>query len=150
MDKGLHSRRRCGRLEVHGHDTHVPDNILCPISVITIKPDNGLMDSQLQWPSSTDDIFNWNCMEGECCMPGVNQRDYNVGTRTSYLTGVQIVYSTVCSGADQRNHQSSASLAFVRGMHRWPVNSPHRGQYRGKCFDYGWVQLSEELLESLC
>ena len=32
----------------------------------------------------------------------------------------------VQSGADQRKHQSSASLAFVRGIHRWPVNSPHK------------------------
>ena len=38
------------------------------------------------------------------------------------------------SGADQRKHQSSASLAFVRGIHRRPVNSPHKGQWRGKCF----------------
>ena len=34
--------------------------------------------------------------------------------------------STVYSGPDQRKHQSSASLAFVRGIHRWPVNSPHK------------------------
>ena len=32
---------------------------------------------------------------------------------------------TVYSGADQRKHQSSASLAFVRGIHQWPLNSPH-------------------------
>ena len=38
-----------------------------------------------------------------------------------------IVYSTVYSGEDQRKHQSSASLAFVRGIHRSPVNSPHKG-----------------------
>ena len=31
-------------------------------------------------------------------------------------------------------HQSSASLAFVRGIHRWPVNSRTKGQLRGKCF----------------
>ena len=37
-----------------------------------------------------------------------------------------IVYSTVYSDADQRKHQSSASLAFVRGIHRGPVNSPHK------------------------
>ena len=43
-------------------------------------------------------------------------------------------YSTVYSGADQRKHQSSASLAFVRRIHRWPVNSPHKGQWRGECF----------------
>ena len=43
-------------------------------------------------------------------------------------------YSTVCSGADQRKHQSSASLAFVRGIHRSPVNSPHKGPVTRKCF----------------
>ena len=32
----------------------------------------------------------------------------------SQITGVYIVYSTVCSEADQRKQQSSASLAFVR------------------------------------
>ena len=41
------------------------------------------------------------------------------------ITGLTIVYSTVYSGADQRKHQRSASLAFVRGIHRWPVNSPY-------------------------
>ena len=29
-------------------------------------------------------------------------------------------------GADQRNHQSSASLAFVQGIHWWPMNSPRK------------------------
>ena len=44
----------------------------------------------------------------------------------SQITSLTIVYSTVYSG-DQGIHQSSASLAFVRGTHRWPVNSPHKG-----------------------
>ena len=44
----------------------------------------------------------------------------------SEITSIAIVYSTVYSGADQRKHQSSASLAFVPGIHRWPVNSPHK------------------------
>ena len=39
--------------------------------------------------------------------------------------GVSIVYSIVCSGVDQRKHQSSASLDFVREIHRSPVKSPH-------------------------
>ena len=38
-----------------------------------------------------------------------------------------IVYSTVCSGADQRKHQSSKSLAFMRGIRRWSLNSPNKG-----------------------
>ena len=42
----------------------------------------------------------------------------------SQITGVSIVCSNLCSGAGQRKHQSSASLAFVRGIHRWPVKWP--------------------------
>ena len=53
---------------------------------------------------------------------------------TSRITGVSIVCSAVCSGADQRKHQSSASLSFVRGIHRWPVDSPHKGPVTRKCF----------------
>ena len=49
------------------------------------------------------------------------------GSMTSQITGVWVVYSCVCSGADQIKHQSSASLAFVRGIHRWPLNSPNKG-----------------------
>ena len=35
-------------------------------------------------------------------------------------------FSRVYPGADQRQHQSCVSLALVRGIHRWPVNSPHK------------------------
>ena len=45
----------------------------------------------------------------------------------SQITSPTIVYSTVCSDAAQRKHQSSVSLAFMRGIHRWPVISPHKG-----------------------
>ena len=45
----------------------------------------------------------------------------------SQITGASIVCSAASSGADQRKHQSSASLAFVMGIHRWPVDSPHKG-----------------------
>ena len=54
----------------------------------------------------------------------------------SQIASVSIVCSTVCSGADQRKHQSSASLAFVRGIHRWPVNSPHKGPVTRKMFPF--------------
>ena len=57
-----------------------------------------------------------------------------MGTMASQITSLTIVYSTIYSDADQRKHQSSASLAFVRGIHRWPVNSRTNGRYRGKCF----------------
>ena len=51
-----------------------------------------------------------------------------MGMMASKITSVSISSSTVCSGADQRKHQSPASLAHVRGNHRWPVDSPpHKG-----------------------
>ena len=40
------------------------------------------------------------------------------------------------SGADQRKHQSSEALAFVRGIHRWPVNSPHKRPVMRKMFPF--------------
>ena len=54
----------------------------------------------------------------------------------SQITGVPIVCSTVCSGGDQRKHQSSALLAFVRGIHRCPVYSPHKGPVTRKMFPF--------------
>ena len=45
----------------------------------------------------------------------------------SQITSLTIVYSSVYLGPDERKHQSSAPLAFVRGIHRSPVNSPHKG-----------------------
>ena len=53
-------------------------------------------------------------------------RDVIMGSIVSLITSLTSVYSTVHSGADQRKHQSSASLAFVWGIHRIPVNSSHK------------------------
>ena len=54
----------------------------------------------------------------------------------SQITSLTIVYSVVYSDADQRKHQSSASLAFVRGIHRGPVNSPHKWPVTRKMFPF--------------
>ena len=53
----------------------------------------------------------------------------------SQITSLTI-YSTVYSGADLRKHQSPASLAFVRGIHWWPVNSPHKWPLTRKVFPF--------------
>ena len=56
-----------------------------------------------------------------------------MGTMASQITSLTIIYSSVYLGADQRKHQSSASLAFVKGICRWQVKIPRtKGQYRGK------------------
>ena len=65
----------------------------------------------------------------------------------SQITGVLIVYLIVCSGADQRKHQSFASLAFVRRIHRWPVNSPHKGPVTRKMFLFDDVIMSRPVSE---
>ena len=55
-------------------------------------------------------------------------------TMASQITSLAVVYSTVYSDADQRKHQSSASLAFVRRIHRDRWIPRTKGQLRGKCF----------------
>ena len=60
--------------------------------------------------------------------------DVIMGAIASQITSLTIVYSTVYTGADQRKHESCASLAFARGLHRGPVNSPHKWPVSGKCF----------------
>ena len=62
--------------------------------------------------------------------------DVIMGAMASQITSLTIVYSTVYSGADQRKHQSSTSLAFVRGIHRGPVNSPHKWPVTRKMFPF--------------
>ena len=54
----------------------------------------------------------------------------------SQITSLTIVYSNVYSDADQRNYESPASLAFVWGIHRGPVNSPHKGPVTRKMFPF--------------
>ena len=54
----------------------------------------------------------------------------------SQITSLTIVYSTIYTDVDQRKHQSSASLAFVWGIHRGPVNSPHKWPVTRKMFPF--------------
>ena len=60
--------------------------------------------------------------------------DVKMTAMASQITGVSVVCSTVCSRVDQRKHQSSASLASVRGIHLWPVDSFHKGPVTRKYF----------------
>ena len=56
--------------------------------------------------------------------------------QNSSLGSLSIVYPTVDSGTDQRKHQNFASQAFVRGIHRWPVNFPHKEPVTPKIFPF--------------
>ena len=72
--------------------------------------------------------------------------DVIMGAMASKITSLTIVYSTVYSGADQRKHQSSASLAFVRVIHRGPVNSPHKWPVTRKMFPFWWRHHAKQVV----
>ena len=79
----------------------------------------------------------WNITKGT--RQGIVLYHYNdviMGAIASQITSFGIVYSIVYSDADQRKHQSSASLAFVRGINRGPVNSPHKWPVTRKMFPF--------------
>ena len=67
-----------------------------------------------------------------------------MGAMASQITRLTIVYSTVYLGADQRKHQSSAWLAFVQGIHQWPVNSPHKWPVTRKMFPFDDVIMTAD------
>ena len=71
-----------------------------------------------------------------CLLECYHYNDVRMSMVASQITSLTIVYSAVYSGADQRKHQSSASLAFVRGIHRWPMNYPHKGIVTPKMFPF--------------
>ena len=62
--------------------------------------------------------------------------DVTVNAMASQITGVLIVCWAVCLGADQTKHRNSASLAFVQGIHRWPLASAHKGPVTRKIFPF--------------
>ena len=62
--------------------------------------------------------------------------DVIMGAMASQITSLTIVYSNVYSGADEKKYQSSASPAFVRGIHWWPVKSPPKGPVTHKMFPF--------------
>ena len=97
-----------------------------------------------EWIQSYDDE-NWILIKSLVFVKNLyrHYRDVIMGAMGSQITSLTTVYSTVYSGADQRKHQSSASLACVRGIHRshkWPVTR--------KMFLFVWRHYGVTLNES--
>ena len=108
-------------------------------------------------------IFNWNMSSWDQSIMcrwipdfswDINDFDYIfsdhysdviMSAMVSQFTGVSIVCSIVCSGADQKIYQSSASLNFVKGIHRWPADSPNKGRVTGKMFPLDDVIMDETI-----
>ena len=79
----------------------------------------------------------------------IHAGDVLMGVMASQNTSLTIVYSTVYSGADQIKHQSSASLAFVRGTHRSPVSSPAQMANNAENVSIWWRRHAEVFLSLL-
>ena len=95
------------------------------------------------WSRYTTAVHMYNCSPlGE---KKSHYDDIIMGTIASQITSLTIVYSIVYSGADQSNHQSSASLAFVWGIHRGPVNSPHKWPVTRKMFPFDDVIMNNSI-----
>ena len=76
--------------------------------------------------------------------------DVIMSVMASQMTSLMIVYSTIYSNADQRKHQSSAPLTFVRGIHWWLVNFPHKGPVTQKMFPFDDIMgIHQSLMHSL-
>ena len=69
-------------------------------------------------------------------LPTWHYNDVIMSAMASQTASLAIVYSTVYSRTDERKHQSSTSLTFVMGIHRWLVNSPHQGPVTWKMFPF--------------
>ena len=85
-------------------------------------------------------MFYFSLDMGSFVLPNI---DVVMKAIASLITSLTVVYLTVYSGADQRKHQSSASLAFVRGIHRWPVNSPRKWPVTRNMFLFDDVRMEK-------
>ena len=102
---------------------------------------SGFMDSRHIFTHSFRCAFTCSDIRMDVLVP--HYSDVIMGAIASQITSLTIVYSTVYPGADQRNHQSSASLASVWGIHRWPVNSPHKWPVTRKMFPFDDVIMEQ-------
>ena len=107
-------------------NVHINAAILLPMTNLCLS---------LHWqfyngPDSNTDFW-WPHWLFRCIHEHYN--DVIIGAIATQITSLAIVYSSVYSDADQRNHQSFASLAFVRGIHR---GRPHKGAVTRKMFPF--------------
>ena len=82
-------------------------------------------------------LLTHNVLRPDGCLPTpLHYNDVIMNTMASPFTSLASVNAIVYASADQRKHQSSASLAFVRGIHRWPVTFPHKRPVTRKKFPF--------------
>ena len=115
------------------------------IQITNISQENGFEHVAYTVSNGRNDFHSSNVI---CEMEAILVRPHHytdviMGTIASQITSFTIVYSIVHSAADQRKYQSSASLAFVWGIHRRPVNSPLKWPVKRKMFLFDDVIMTE-------
>ena len=95
----------------------------CDITVLSVSMLPGIRHKAIEYWKTVD----LNCNLNSYKSPLLHYSDIIMSAMVPQFTSLTIVYSSVYSGADQRKYQSSASLAFMRGIHRWPVNKSRWG-----------------------
>ena len=129
--------RLCGKLHV-SRASHLssPISWACILQFMTVSRYIGNARMEFTEPILHAPM----CLDGKVShlsvssIPTYHYSDVIMKTIASLITSLAVVYSTVYSNADQRKHQSSASLAFVWGIHRDRWIPRTKGQLRGKCF----------------
>ena len=101
-----------------------------------------MTSSWVKWVLSSPRGCRW------CQSVPKHYTDVIMGAIASQITSLTIVYSIVYSDVDQRKHQSSASLAFVWGIHRGPVTSPHKWPVARKMFPFDDVIMTQQTHQS--
>ena len=82
-------------------------------------------------------LFLWRQINSASLLPEGRYNHYTdviMSAMACQITGISLAYWTVYSDENQRKRQSSASLALLRGIHRWPVNSQHKRPVTLKMF----------------
>ena len=141
--------------------SHSPAGVLPVVYVPSVRCANCSLEFWYEW-SYCGECLQTFCWEGNTFINTTNVIIYAHGFALFYyvaiilirgymvimsamaspITSLTIVYSTVYSRADQRKYQSSAWLAFAWGIHRWPVNSPHKGPVT-RIFFFIWCRHHE-------
>ena len=141
--------KRCHAILMHGDDFRITD--LC-----NRNPQVRASSAELWWflcSWSTGSVEQtvefetpWrscHCATNRYSLWHSHYNDVIMSAMAPQITSLTIVYSTVYSGTGQRKYQSSASLASVRGIHRWPVNSLHKGPVTRKMLPFDDVIMVE-------
>ena len=112
-------------------------HLMTPLSCVSLsmntQPSVPTICTIIKYHAHTQHCFS---SDSYCVESRDHYSDAMMGAMSSLITSLTSVYSTVHSCADQRKYQSSASLAFVWGIHRRPVNSPHKRPVMRKMFPF--------------